>query len=213
MTIRYPAPLKRGDRIGITSPSSGVPGSLRPRLEFCVDHLRQRGYEIAVGACMDGNGAVSAPARARADELATMLIDPDIRAVVPPWGGELAVEILPHLDMAAIAASDPTWLVGYSDLTTLLLPVTTLTGIATVHGQNLMDTPYRTRLPNRFGRGSTSSRCRPGPASAKARPRTIDRAGTTAGRMIRPSGSTPSTHPAAGASWTRAWMTSASRAG
>ncbi|MBA3367180.1 MAG: LD-carboxypeptidase [Geodermatophilaceae bacterium] len=147
MTIRYPSPLRPGDRIGVTAPSSGVPDDLRTRLEFCIGHLRQRGYQVVVGDCMDGETAASAPARSRADELTAMLTDPDIKAVVPPWGGELAVELLPHLDLAAIAASDPTWLVGYSDLSTILLPMTTLTGIATVHAQNLMDTPYRIAEP------------------------------------------------------------------
>lgn len=149
MAIRYPAPLQPGDRIGVTAPSSGVPTDLIPRLDFCLDHLTQAGYEVVVGACMDGAGVVSAPARARADELTQMLTDPAIRAVVPPWGGELAVETLPHLDMTAIASSDPTWLVGYSDLSTLLLALTTVTGIATLHGQNLMDTPYRVPEPLR----------------------------------------------------------------
>jgi muramoyltetrapeptide carboxypeptidase LdcA involved in peptidoglycan recycling len=147
MTIRYPAPLQAGDRIGVTSPSAGVQADLRPRLDFCVEHLRARGYDVVVGACMDGTGVVSAPARDRAAELTAMLVDPTIRAVVPPWGGELAVEVLPHVDLDAIAAAEPTWLVGYSDLSTLLLPITAVTGIATLYGQNLMDTPYRVPAP------------------------------------------------------------------
>jgi len=96
---------------------------------------------------MDGTGPTSASGRERAEELTAMLTDPDIRAVVPPWGGELAVETLPHLDMAAIAASDLTWLVGYSDVSTLLLALTTMTGTATVHAPNLMDFPYRVPQP------------------------------------------------------------------
>ena len=147
MTIRYPVPLQRGDRIGVTSPSSGVPSDLHPRLDFCLEQLRRRGYEVVVGQCMDGTGPTSASGRERAEELTAMLTDPDIRAVVPPWGGELAVETLPHLDMAAIAASDLTWLVGYSDVSTLLLALTTMTGTATVHAPNLMDFPYRVPQP------------------------------------------------------------------
>ena len=137
--------------MGVTSPSSGVPADLPPRLGVCVcvcvEHLRQRGYHVVVGDCMDGDGVVSAPARDRAAELTAMLTDPSIRAVVPPWGGELAVEILPHLDWPALRAADPTWLVGYSDLSTLLLPLTMRTATATLYGQNLMDTPYRVPAP------------------------------------------------------------------
>ena len=61
---------------------------------------------------------------------------------MPPWGGETAIDLLPLLDWDALRAAEPTWLVGYSDLSTILTPLTLLTGIATVHGNNLMDTPY-----------------------------------------------------------------------
>jgi len=147
MPIRYPVPLRPGDRIGVTSPSSGVAADLGPRLKFCVEHLRRRGYDVVVGDCMDGSAVVSAPAQERAAELSEMLTDPRIRAIVPPWGGELAVELLPYLDLPAIGSAEPTWLVGYSDISTLLLPLTVLTGIATLHGQNLMDTPYAVPSP------------------------------------------------------------------
>lgn len=147
MAIRYPAPLRPGDTIGVTAPSSGVEPSLLPRLEFCLDTLRGRGFEVQVGNCLLGTGVVSAPAEQRAAELMTMLLDPAVRAVVPPWGGDLAVEILPHLDFHALAQADPTWLVGFSDISTLLLPLTILTGVATLHGQNLMDTPYGVPAP------------------------------------------------------------------
>jgi muramoyltetrapeptide carboxypeptidase LdcA involved in peptidoglycan recycling len=96
---------------------------------------------------MDGAGVVSAPAEERAAELMELLLDPQVRAVVPPWGGELAVEVLPHLDVAALIGTEPTWVVGFSDTSTLLLPLTTAVGWATVHGQNLLDTPYRVPAP------------------------------------------------------------------
>lgn len=145
-SARFPSPLRPGDRIGVTAPSSGVPDDLRARLDFCVDHLRGRGYDVMLGECLDGD-LVSAPAADRAAELTSMLADPTIRAVVPPWGGELAVELLPHLDLAALRDAEPTWLVGWSDLSTLLLPLTLVTGWATLHGGNLMETPYAVPEP------------------------------------------------------------------
>ncbi len=72
-----------------------------------------------------------------------MLTDPMIRAVVPPWGGETAIDVLALLDWEAIADAEPTWIVGYSDIATVITPLTLRAGIATVHGNNLMDTPYR----------------------------------------------------------------------
>ncbi|WP_460797852.1 S66 family peptidase [Nocardioides pacificus] len=143
MQIRYPRPLQPGDRIGVTAPSSGVPARLRGRLDQGVETLRSRGYDVTVGACLVGDGPVSAPAPQRAAELQAMLLDPAIRAVVPPWGGELSIDLLDLLDWDALAQAEPTWVVGFSDLSTVLLALTTRLGWATLHGSNLMDTPYR----------------------------------------------------------------------
>ncbi|MET8580727.1 S66 peptidase family protein [Streptomyces collinus] len=144
MSVRYPRPLRPGDRIGVTSPSSGVAKELRGRLDVAVRDLQARGYEVVVGRCMDGSTHVSAPAAERAAELTGMLTDPAIRAVVPPWGGETAIDLLPLLDFERIGRAEPTWVVGWSDMSTIVTPLTLLTGVATVHGNNLMDTPYRT---------------------------------------------------------------------
>ena len=147
MEIRYPAPLEPGARIGVTSPSAGVQESMRPRLDFAIDSLRRKGYDVVIGDCMDGSGVVSASAQERADELMTMLTDPTIAAVLPPWGGELALDVLPLLDFDRISRAAPTWLIGFSDISTLLLPITVRTGMATLHGNNLMDSPYEVPSP------------------------------------------------------------------
>ncbi|MFC8656749.1 LD-carboxypeptidase [Streptomyces sp. JL1001] len=107
MPVRYPRPLRPGDRIGVTSPSSGVPEELRERLAVAVRDVEARGYQVVTGRCMDGSGHVSAPAADRAAELTTMLTDPGIRAVVPPWGGETAIDLLPLIDWRAVRAAAP----------------------------------------------------------------------------------------------------------
>ena len=142
MHPRFPAPLRPGDRIGVTSPSSGASGAERERVDFCVDWLRERGHDVVVGECMDGTRHVSAPRQERAAELTAMLTDPAIRAVVPPWGGVTAIDLVDLLDYAAIAAAEPTWVVGYSDSTTWMLPLLLRAGLVSIHGDNLADTPY-----------------------------------------------------------------------
>ena len=126
----------------MTSPSAGVDGAARARIDFCVDWLRQQGFDVVVGNSMDGAGIAAGPAVERAAELTDMLCDPSIRCVIPPWGGETAIDLVDLLDWEALASADPTWLVGFSDMSTILLPVTTRLGWATVHGDNLADTPY-----------------------------------------------------------------------
>lgn len=143
MKIQYPRPLLPGDSIGVTSPSSGVPKELVARFDFAVEGLREAGFDVVVGRCMDGASHVSAPAHERADELMQMLLDPKIRAVVPPWGGVTVIDIIDLLDFNALAEAAPTWFVGFSDISTLITPITLRTGMATLHGSNLMDTPYQ----------------------------------------------------------------------
>ena len=143
MDLRFPSPLRLGDTIGVTSPSAGVGGAAAERIDFSMGWLRERGYEVEVGECMSGDGYVSAPKEQRAAELTRMLVDPSIRAVVPPWGGPgTALDLLDQLDYDAITAAEPTWLVGFSDLSTILTPLLLRTGLAGIHGDNLADTPY-----------------------------------------------------------------------
>jgi muramoyltetrapeptide carboxypeptidase len=146
--VRYPRPLRPGDTIGVTAPSAGIGPDLAPRLDFCLDFLRSLGYRVKIGDCLRGDLIVSAPARDRAEELTAMLLDDEVAAVLPPWGGELLIDILPHLDFARLAAAAPTWFVGYSDLATFMLPYTLLTGIATVHGSCLLEAPIEPPAPS-----------------------------------------------------------------
>lgn len=140
--MRFPRPLRPGDTIGVTAPSSGVDDRMKGRLDAAVAHLRDCGYRVELGDCLGAERVVSAPKAQRAAELTRMLTDPAIRAVVPPWGGETAIDLLDQVDWFALEAAEPTWLVGFSDLSTVLLPLSLRTGWATLHGTNLMDTPY-----------------------------------------------------------------------
>jgi len=144
MTVRFPRALRPGDRVGVTSPSAGVSERGQGRIDFAVESLRRRGLEVVIGECMGADQWVSAPKDERAAELTRMLTDPSIRAVVPPWGGAgTGLDILDQLDWDAIARADPTWVVGYSDSVAWMVPLTLRAGLATLHGDNLADTPYR----------------------------------------------------------------------
>ena len=138
--LRFPKALRPGDLIAVTAPSSGVEAALHPRLDRALDALRQRGYRVVEGECLRAERLnMSAPAAQRAAELMGFLRDPAVAAVMPPWGGERAIELLPLIDFEALAALPPKWLVGFSDLSTLQLPLLTRAGWASLHGPNLME--------------------------------------------------------------------------
>jgi len=136
----YPAPLLPGARIAVTAPSSGVQPALHARLDLVLGHLRAQGFSVVEGSCLRNETAsASAPADQRAEELMAFLLRDDIAAIIPPWGGELAIELLDRLDWAALRSARPKWLLGYSDTSTLMLALTLRLGWATAHGPCLMD--------------------------------------------------------------------------
>lgn len=138
--VTFPRPLREGDLIAVTAPSSGVTGAALGRLDLVQEHLRQQGFRVIEGRCLrQDHLSVSAPREQRAAELWQFLRDPEVAAIFPPWGGELATEILELLDFDALGSATPKWLLGYSDLSTIQLPLTLLSGWATAHGCNLMD--------------------------------------------------------------------------
>jgi muramoyltetrapeptide carboxypeptidase len=146
--VRYPRALAPGDLISVPAPSMGVPAALHERLERAADDLRHRGFTVEISEFARRDGLVPAPTADRRAELVAAFAGP-ARAVLPPWGGELAIELVDRVDWAVLA-EDPTWFVGWSDISTLLLPLTTTTGVATLHGANLMDEPWE--LPTEFHR-------------------------------------------------------------
>jgi muramoyltetrapeptide carboxypeptidase len=145
--IRFPRPLQRGATIGITAPSAGIGPELAPRVDFCLAKLRSLGYRVRLGGCLWSDRMASAPAEERAAELEAMLCDDSIDALMPPWGGEILVGILPLLDWDRLAQARPKWIVGYSDLSTFMLAYTLRTRIATLNGSNLLEAPIDPPAP------------------------------------------------------------------
>lgn len=137
---RRPRPLREGDLVALCAPSSGVEPALFPRLERAIAALRRRGLRVREGATLRRqHQQCSAPAQERAAELQALLLDPEVAAVLPPWGGERAIELLPLLDFERLAAAPPKWFSGFSDLSTLQLPLCLNAGWMSLHGPNLME--------------------------------------------------------------------------
>lgn len=134
--IIYPR-LQNRATIGVTAPSSGLRPDQRHLGEQAAERLRAAGFQVTIGDTLwTQHKAKSAPAAVRAAEWMGMMTDETIHAIIPPWGGELLIEILPYIDFADLP---PKWLLGYSDTSVLLLAFTLATGIATAHGVNLID--------------------------------------------------------------------------
>lgn len=87
--IRYPKLLQKGNTIGVTATSSGVGSELHHLLRKAAHQFERRGYQIHLGETVwTDDKLTSAPKEIRSAELMEMLMDDEICAILPPWGGE-----------------------------------------------------------------------------------------------------------------------------
>ena len=132
--VRRPAALRPGDRVGVIDPASATWNPVD--VDIMVDALAALGLEAALGAhLMDRRGYLAGRDEDRAADVMTMFADPSVRAIHALRGGWGSARLLPHLDFDVIARS-PKILLGYSDLTALILPIYARCGFVTFHGMN-----------------------------------------------------------------------------
>lgn len=134
--IRYPS-FKTDATIGVTAPSSGVPQVLHSLIEAAQRRLEQEGFSVEIGeTTWTQEKARSASAQERGEEFNQMMQDENIQLIFPPWGGELLIEMLEFVDFDNLQEK---WVLGYSDVSLLMLAITLKSGIATAIGTNLVD--------------------------------------------------------------------------
>jgi len=138
--IRYPKPLQKGDTIAVTAPSSGVPEELHWLLKQAKKHTEELGLKVVLGDTVWTEvKARSSSKEKRAEELMNYLLDDDVDVIMPPWGGEFLMQVLPLLDWEKLKENRPKWVLGFSDTSTLNVTLTLKTGVATAHGTNFFD--------------------------------------------------------------------------
>ncbi|PBC66230.1 muramoyltetrapeptide carboxypeptidase LdcA involved in peptidoglycan recycling [Streptomyces sp. TLI_235] len=129
-----PPRLCPGDVVAVATPSGSV--AVDRRLRRGVEALRARGYRVEVGPLAGRPGGASGRVE-RVTELNGFLRDPRVRCVVMSMGGLTSNAVLDHLDYEALR-EDPKIIVGYSDITAILLAVLRHTSIVTFHGPTLL---------------------------------------------------------------------------
>ena len=127
-----PPRLRKGELIGLISPAS-TPSSSE-KIEGAVKYFEGLGYRVSVGRhAMDQVGYLAGTDEDRVADLNAMLEDRSVRAVMAIRGGYGTPRILDRVNYAALRR-DPKIIVGYSDLTALLLAVFRRTGLVTFSG-------------------------------------------------------------------------------
>jgi muramoyltetrapeptide carboxypeptidase len=126
-----PRALRPGDRLALVAPAS--PFDLG-EFERGVDEVRRLGFEPAYDdRVFERRNYVSGEAATRAAVLREAWRDPAIAGIVAVRGGYGSVQLLPFLDRSEPRLAAKVF-VGYSDLTSLLIYLTTLCGLVCFHG-------------------------------------------------------------------------------
>ncbi len=133
-----PKRLKKGDTIGIVSPSAPVSQDLKDQFEEGQNFLKNLGFNIKLGEDVfeNNNGSLVTPEE-KANDINSMFADEDVAAIICSQGGETANSVLPLLDFDIIK-SNPKILLGISDITVLLNAIYYKTGLVTFHGNDIL---------------------------------------------------------------------------
>lgn len=127
-----PQRLRRGGTVGLVAPAGVLQST--GQVDEAVEALEGLGFRTKVGRrVLSRYGFLAGTDLERAQDFMAMVRDPDVDAIVAMRGGWGCARILPLLDYDAIAAN-PKPIVGYSDVTALLLAVYARTGLVTFHG-------------------------------------------------------------------------------
>ncbi len=127
-----PRVLKRGDTVGLITPSSYV--SDPDELDFAKRFCKFFGLELKMGKHVGARfGYLAGTAKERTDDLHAMFADPSIRAVFCIRGGYGSAQMLPLIDFDLIRRN-PKIFLGYSDITALHVAIGRKTGLVTFHG-------------------------------------------------------------------------------
>jgi len=130
-TVR-PGRLRAGDTVGLVDPASATwePVSI----EVVEESWAALGLKTKRGAnLLARRGYFAGTDEQRAADVNAMFADPEVRAIHCVRGGWGCARVLPLLDWPAIARN-PKILLGYSDITALLLSLHAKTGLVTFHG-------------------------------------------------------------------------------
>lgn len=167
-----PAPLAKGDSIGVVAPSYAPrPGWLTRG----VKALERAGYGVILDAELSTLRRFERTEdERRAENLMGMWLDPRVKAVIGGTGGYGAVRMLPHLD-PDVFRLNPKAFVGYSDVTALHLWLMRLANLRVFHGPTVDDLIPSTRDPTMASL-----------LAALTTPRPTTRMGRDIARVVRP---------------------------
>jgi len=133
-----PKKIKKGDALGVVSPSSPVTQESDGQFRQGVGFLESLGFRVVMGKHVYSTtwGYAASP-QEKAQDINQMFADGSIKAIICSQGGATANACLPYLDWDVIR-ENPKIFLGISDITVLLNAIQHKTGLVTFHGDDVM---------------------------------------------------------------------------
>lgn len=130
--------LKKGDVIGIFSPSTPITAYTPKRFERGIKYLENKGFKIIKGSLTGKSDFYrSGSIKERSEELNKLIRNTDVKCIMSTIGGMNSNSLLPYIDYDAFK-QNPKPIIGYSDVTAILLGIYAKTGISTYYGPALV---------------------------------------------------------------------------
>lgn len=127
-----PGRLRPGDTVGLVNPAGAIWEPVQ--IEIVTESLAALGFAAKRGQhLLSRRGYFAGTDEERAADLNAMFADPAVRAIHCVRGGWGCARLLPLLDWGVLSRN-PKILLGYSDITALLLALQARTGLVTFHG-------------------------------------------------------------------------------
>lgn len=141
--IKQPPYLKKGDKIGISSPAK----KLTADLSKAIAVLEDWGLQVVLGEHVyAAHDQFAGTDEQRRKDLQTFIDDPEIKAIFASRGGYGTIRIIDDLDFTTFQ-QHPKWVIGFSDITILLSHIFAKTNTQSIHGQ----------MPKTFESGTAES--------------------------------------------------------
>ncbi|MBD2753247.1 S66 peptidase family protein [Spirosoma validum] len=131
-TLIKPPRLRPGDTVGLICPAA--PAYSQETVKIAQESLQALGFQTKLGPHIyDRYGYLAGRDADRVSDIHAFFNDRSVKAIVAIHGGWGCARLLPLLDYDLIQRN-PKILMGYSDVTALLLGIYAKTGLVTVHG-------------------------------------------------------------------------------
>lgn len=129
--------IKGKAAIGVCSPSFPISAVEPIRYERGIKYLENKGFQVKNGLLYKKKDFYrSGTIKERAEEFNNLLYDENIQVIMTSIGGNNTNSILPYIDYEYIK-KHPKIIIGFSDITALLLAIYAKTGLVTFYGPDI----------------------------------------------------------------------------